>query len=69
MAYFGVMEIAAELLWEQGNLRESVVFHFVAEKEPEDWGRHRLCVPQTVIYKTLRLAMLHNPQMPVSCVS
>ncbi len=53
MAYFGVMEIAAELLWEQGNLRESVVFHFVAQKEPEDWGRHRLCVPQTVVYKTL----------------
>jgi hypothetical protein len=31
------MEIAGELLWEQGNLRESVVFNFVAEKEPLDW--------------------------------
>jgi hypothetical protein len=30
---------------------------------------HRECVPQTVVYKTLRLAMLHNPQMPVFCVS
>jgi hypothetical protein len=32
------MEIAGELLWKQENLREQVVFHFVAGKEPEDWG-------------------------------
>ncbi len=31
--------------------------------------RHRECVPQTVVSKTLRLAMLHNPQMPVLGVS